>query len=98
MISTPGTEQTTDTTYAARTTAFAALCKPGEHAWIVAEAYNPIDTTWRVDLLRFVVSTGTWMYQRYRYDDFSHVIYSIGQRLARDEALPALRRAGRQVA
>ncbi|MCG8351637.1 MAG: hypothetical protein MI924_28045 [Chloroflexales bacterium] len=79
-----------------RDQALTAMFKPNELVWIVDESYNPVDTTWRVDLVRQGLQ-GVWMRQRYRYDTPSGVIYFVGEKPINETELAAARRMGRQI-
>ncbi|NJP06453.1 MAG: hypothetical protein HC837_12925 [Chloroflexaceae bacterium] len=70
------------------------LLRPDEMVWLVEEAYDPVETTWRVDLVR-QNRQGQWMRQRYVYDVPRQIVYFKGERPISDAERAKIRREAR---
>lgn len=70
------------------------MFRPDELVWLVDEQFKPVDTTWRVDMVRQGLQ-GAWMRQRFRYDVPSGVIYFLGERPLSEAELATVRRTGK---
>lgn len=81
---------------AARDETIAAMLKPGEQAWVLDEQYDPVQSTWRIDLLR-QGPQGNWLRRRYRYDTINGNVYFAGERPVPTSELVQLRRNGKRL-
>lgn len=77
-----------------RDRALATMFRENELVWLVGEQYEPVGGFWSVDVVRQGLQ-GRWMRQRYRYDQYTGVIYFLGERPASDEELASLRHSGK---
>lgn len=69
------------------------MFRDNELVWLAEEAFNPVENTWRVDLVR-LIKDGRWMRKRYQYDVQTRVVYFFGEEPVSDEQLSSLRRSG----
>lgn len=52
--------------------------RQGELIWLADETYDPVLGMWHFDVLR-QGDFGTWLRQRYRFDEAADVVYFLGE-------------------